>query len=81
LEEPPHHETDEVTGCVQEKAAVYFERAAKAGDPTAAGNIGQMYALGIGVQQNNETARSYYVKGEAQGSVLVALPSAAARMI
>lgn len=52
---------------LQEKAALHFERAAKAGDPTAAGSMGQMYSHGVGVPQNNETALRYFRQGELSG--------------
>lgn len=52
---------------MQEKAATYFELAAKAGDPTAAGSLGLMYAQGVGVSQSNETALRYFRVGEGNG--------------
>ena len=51
----------------QPKAAKYFEMAAKGGDAMAAGSIGHMYAVSIGVKQNNETARRYFLQGEEHG--------------
>jgi len=46
------------------KAALYFEQAARAGDPLASGSIGQMFLLGVGVKQNNETARRFFIRGK-----------------
>lgn len=48
----------------QLKAASYFEVAARAGEPVAAGFMGHMYIMGIGVEQNNDTALAYLTQGE-----------------
>jgi SEL1 protein len=52
------------------KAALYFEQAARAGDPVASGSIGQMYLLGVGVKQNNEMARRFFVRGQEAGDAV-----------
>jgi len=52
------------------KAAVYFEQAARTGDAHASGSIGQMYMLGIGVKQSNETARRFFVRGQEGGDAV-----------
>lgn len=51
----------------QREAALYFEQAARLGDPAAMGSIGHMYLLGLGVRQSNETARHYFTKGSEKG--------------
>ena len=41
------------------RAAHYFAESAEQGDSSALGYLGQMYLLGEGVAQNNETAFEY----------------------
>ena len=48
------------------KAFSYFSKAASAGDPTAYAQLGNMYAQGIAVDQDNITALEYFRKGVAK---------------
>jgi len=48
------------------KAFGYYAKAAAAGDPSAFSQLGDMYAQGIAVEQNNLTALEYFRQGAAK---------------
>jgi TPR repeat protein len=43
-----------------EKAFELYTKAAKQGEPIALGNIGQMYEIGAGIQQNSTRAFAHF---------------------
>lgn len=45
------------------KAFEYYSKAASAGEPTAFSHLGNMYAQGVGVDQDNATALEYFRRG------------------
>ena len=45
------------------KAFEYYSKAAAAGEPSAFSHVGNMYAQGVGVAQNNETALDWFRRG------------------
>ena len=49
------------------QALQYFEQAAESGSAAAQTNLGLMYANGIGVEANNDTAVKHFEKAEAMG--------------
>lgn len=49
-----------------EKAFSYYSKAASAGEPSAYANLGNMYAQGVGVEQDNATAVEYFRRGAAK---------------
>jgi len=50
-----------------ERAAEYYEPAARQGHTDAQFNLGALYANGQGVEQSNETAREWWLKSAEQG--------------
>ena len=46
-----------------DKAFQYYSKAAAAGEPTAFAQLGNMYAQGIAVEQDNLTALEYFRRG------------------
>jgi len=51
-----------------ERAAEYYETAARQGHANAQFNLGLFYANGQGVEQSNETARELWMKSAEQGN-------------
>jgi TPR repeat protein len=49
------------------KAVEFFLKAALQGNADAQNNLGSMYVLGEGVEQNNSEAKKWYTKSAAQG--------------
>ena len=49
-----------------DKAFQYYSKAAGAGEPAAFANLGNMYAQGVGVAQDNATALEYFRRGAAK---------------
>ena len=49
-----------------DKAFAYYSKAAAAGESAAYSHLGNMYAQGVGVEQNNATALEYFTRGVAK---------------
>jgi SEL1 protein len=49
-----------------DKAFAYYSKAAASGEVRAFSHMGNMYAQGVGVEQNNETALQYFRRGAAK---------------
>ena len=49
-----------------EKAAEWFQKAAKQGDYRAQNDLGEMYQYGFGVEQSDEKAREWFQKAAEQ---------------
>ena len=49
-----------------DKAFAYYSKAAAAGEPAAFSHLGNMYAQGMGVEQDNATALEYFRRGAAR---------------